>query len=134
MAIDKDQIGKSRSDRFQYMAGYRWQPLKARNILDCGMAAVDYRCRTWMEADVIQKIFCSLSNILLHQFVDIPTSRAEQSKYISCSVISPMRDYPTPFHQMAEDLRSDSLQLLMGGFSRESTELPNYLHLASPIQ
>jgi hypothetical protein len=66
MTIDKNQVGKSRSDRFQYTARYRWQRLTARNIPDGGMAAVDQRCRTWMEADAIPEIIRPFSKVLQH--------------------------------------------------------------------
>src|ERR1017187_640433 len=91
MAIDKDQIRKSRSDRFQYAAHYRWRSLCTRDMPHCGMAAVDDRCRTWMQADLIPKISRSFSNVLQYQCIDIQTSRAEQSNNISGSVLHRVR-------------------------------------------
>jgi hypothetical protein len=96
MTIDKNQVGKSRSDRFEYTARYHWQRLSARNMPDGGMTAEDHRCRTWMEADLIPEIFRPFSNVVPHQFIDIPTSGAEQSNNISCSVVPRFSDFPIP--------------------------------------
>jgi hypothetical protein len=128
MTIDKNQIGKSRSDRFQYTTRYRWQHLKTRNMPDCGMAAVDQRCRTWTEADLIPKIFRSFSKVLSYQFSDIPTSAAEQPNNVSCSVGPRTMDFPIPI-PLCQTV-TDRLQLVATGFSRESDELLKYLHLA----
>lgn len=88
-----------------------------------------------MEAKVdhIPKIFRPFSNVLQYQFIDIMTSGAVQSNNISCSVVPPMRNFPTAFYQMIVDLRSDYLQLIARGFSHESDELLKYLHLAPLI-
>src|ERR1022692_322293 len=126
MTIDKNQIGKSRSDRFQYTAGYRWRVLIARNMPHRGMAAVDHRCRTWMEADPIPKIFRPFSKVLHHQFIDIPTPGTEQSNNISCSVVPQMSDSPVPASQIGADGQCPSARRL----SRESDELVKYFHLA----
>ena len=87
-----------------------------------------------MEADRISKIFRPFSNVLQHQFVHVPTSGAEQSNNISCSVVPKMRDLPTPFYQLVENGSSGYLQLFARGFSREPDELLKYLHLAPLIQ
>ena len=80
-----------------------------------------------MEADLIPKIFRPFSNVLQHQFIDIPTSGAEQSNNISCSVVPQMRDFPIP---VLPNRTGGRLQLFARGFSRESDELLKYLHLA----
>ena len=88
MTIDKNQIGKSRSDSFQYTARYRWRPMTPRIMPHCGMAAVDHRCWTWMKAEVehIPKIFRSYSNVLLNQPIDIP--RPEPNSPLIYAVLS----------------------------------------------
>jgi adenylylsulfate kinase len=137
MTIDKNRIGKSQSDRFEYTACYLWQLLSARSMPDGGMAAVNHRCRTWMDADRIPNIFGPFSNVLQYQLIDIGTSGAEQSNNISCSVVPQMRDFPTPVFQMAPNPRSGCLQcqqFFARGFSRESDELVKHLHLPPLIQ
>src|ERR1039458_5480148 len=142
MTIDKNQIGKSRSDRFQYTVRYRRQLLTARNMPDCGMAAVDHRCRTRMEADlIIPEIFRPFSNVQPHQFIDVRLSGAEQSNNISCSVVPRLMDFPIPiaFFQPAHghdltQIVADGQQSFVRGFSRESDELRKYPHLPLLIQ
>src|SRR5271169_4349016 len=75
------------------MARYRRQPLIARNMPDCGMTAVDHRCRTWMQPDpLLKKIFCPFPNVASYQFIDVQTSGAGQSNNIGCSVVPLMRE------------------------------------------
>ena len=87
-----------------------------------------------MEADAIPKIFRPFSNVLQHQINDITTSGSEQPHNIGCSIVPQMRDSPTSFYQMVADGRLDYPQLFTRGFSPESDELLNYLHLAPEIQ
>src|SRR5271155_2582324 len=97
---------------------------------DCGMAAVDHRCRTRVETDLISKISRPFSNVLQYQSIDIPSSGAEQSNNISCSVVPLTRDDPTPIDQLAVDER----RFFARGFSGESDQLPKYSHLAPPVE
>ncbi len=82
-----------------------------------------------MEADLIPKIFRPFSNVLQHQFIDIPTSGAEQSNNISCSVVPRIRDSPIPIHFYQTVV--DGPQFFARGFSHESDERVKYLHLGS---
>lgn len=78
-----------------------------------------------MEADCIPKISAPLSQVLQQEGINIPTSRAEHSNDISCSVFARLMDFPIPialFHMVADD-RSDRLQLFGRRFLRESGEL-----------
>src|ERR1700691_1670150 len=129
MTIDKNQIGKSGSDRFQYAASYRRRFLQPRSILDRGMVAVNKRSRTGVEADyMLSKIFRSFSKVLEHQLIDVQTSAPEQADNVSCSVVLRFMNFPIPiqFFQMI----ADSLQLFARDFLRESDQPLKYLHLA----
>ncbi len=61
-----------------------------------------------MKAEVeprLPEIFRPVSNVLLHQSIDIMTSGAEQSNNISGSVLPRFMDFPIPIHffQMLAD-------------------------------
>jgi len=127
MTMDKDQIGKSGSYRFQYAARYGRRLLKAGSILDCGMVAVNKRSGTGVEADeMFSKVFRPFSHVLEHQLINIQTSAPEQADNVSCSLVLGFMDFPIPiqFFQMI----SDTLQLFARGSSRESDQPRKYLH------
>jgi hypothetical protein len=64
-----------------------------------------------MDADPIPETFRPSANVLHNHFVDIPTSRTEQSNDVSRSVVPQMGNLsPTPVIQMAADGRSSKLQ------------------------
>ena len=98
----------------------------ARNMPDCGMAAVDQRCRPWTETDLIPPILCQLSNVLSDQLSHIPTASPKQSDEISCFLVSWSMEFsiPIPVCQVV----ADALQFFGAGFSREFDDLLKYLH------
>jgi len=48
-----------------------------------------------MEKNVIPEVVCPFANVPQQRVVDIPTSAAEKSDNIRCSVVPHMRDSPT---------------------------------------
>src|ERR1700720_1897659 len=121
MPVNENQICESGRHCLQYTARYLWQVLVARDILDCGMAAVDHRSWARMEADRFPEVFRSFSKIPQHQCGDIPSSAAKQSNNISCSVIAKMRDSAIPVSKIA----AANIGTFTRRFSSEYDEIMN---------
>src|SRR5580704_16659817 len=110
------------------MAGQLRRMLKVRSMPDGGMAAVDHGSRAGMEADRIPEIIGPSTNVVQHQVIDVPTSRAEQSNNISCPVVPHMRDSPTRDAPAVQQMVANHARLFARGCSRESNELVKYRH------
>jgi hypothetical protein len=130
MTVDKNQIAKSRPDRFQNSVRYGRRRLIAGHIFDSGMAAEDQRRWTWMETDLIVRpeVFRSLPNVLQHHLLDVTTPCAAQSGNVSRSILPWIVDFPIPIPIPIRFLQmpADTQQLLARRFSRESNQLSNY--------
>src|SRR3984957_9892350 len=74
MPIDKNQIGNSRTDRFQHELRYLRRMLNRIYMLQGCMAGINHGCPAWMEADGIPKIVRPSSNVLHQHLVYIPAS------------------------------------------------------------
>jgi hypothetical protein len=123
MTINENQIGKSRSDRFQHLRSKRGRFLSAGSMPHSGMATIDHRCRPWMAAHSLLEINRSPANVPSDQIVYIPTAGAEQSNNVSCSPARRRCNFPAPCYQTVVDDRAGCLELLEQFRSRYSKRL-----------